>query len=282
MNISSNFINKNPLYSANRSGFSVAGTAKKSEKSSAHGSNRAVRTQLRKLSQTIDPNDISDAMDAYLGMQKTLMLRIREEQGKIDAYNELDGKINYYSDLLHQCGSSDRVYADDLKYDLAGSNTPFIARSDIEKYLEDAEARFDNLVNWKPVNKVMEMANSLHAENFKQAAAKFYDATEIDSELLDIAGDTSLINHNEGITKENFVETAEKKIESLKARSNGLSGLMKEYKKKSESGSDELLEEIKSMEKYILEISESIRQNFLLTGELGDAERTRSLLDTLA
>lgn len=275
-------ISKNSIYIANRSGFSVAGTAKKSGKSSSHGSNRAVRTQLRKLSQSIDPNDISDAADAYLGMQRSLMLRIREEQGKIAAYNELDGKINYYADLLHECGSSDRVYADDLKYDLTGSSTPFIARSDIEKYLEDAEKRFDSLVNWKPVNNVMEMGNSLHAENFKQAAAKFYDATEIDSELLDITDDNSLFSHHEGITKENFIETAEKKIESLKTRSNGLAELMKEYKKKSESGPDDLLEEIKSMEKYILKISESIRQNFLLTGELNDADRTLSLLDTLA
>lgn len=262
--------------------FSVAGTAKKSEKSAAPRSNRAVRTQLRKLSQTIDPHDISDATDAYLGMQRTIMLRIREEQGKLDAYNELDGRIGYYADLLHGCGSSDRVYTDDLKYELAGSNTPFIARSDVEGYLEQAEARLDHLINHKPINGPAEIGNRMHAQSFKQAAADFYDATGIDSELLDISGDTSMYSCHEGITKENFAETAEKKIESLKARSNGLAGLMKEYKKKSETGTEELFEEIKSIEEYLLKITEAIRQEFLLTGELSDADRTLSLLDTLA
>lgn len=276
MNISSNF---RPF--AMRTGFTVAGTEKRAEKSVPSRS-RAVQKQLRKLSRPIDPDDISDAMDAYLDMQRSLMHRVREEQGKIDAYNKLSGEVEYYADLLRGGGSGDQVYVDDLKYDLAGWDTPFLSRSDIEGYLEKAEAGLDSLVNWKPINNVAKIANSLHAENFKQAAAHFYDATGIVSDVLDITGDESLFSHWEGVTKENFVETAQKNIESLKARSTGLSNLMKEYKKQSESGADELIEEIRSMEKYIFEISEEIRQQFLLTGELSDAERTLSLLDTLA
>lgn len=280
MRITPNLANHNPLGS--RPGFSVAGTEKKSEKSAASRSHRAVRKQLRKLSQPIDPDDISDAMDAYLGLQRTLTLRIREEQGKLDAYNELTGKIEYYADLLHGGGSGDRVYADDPRYELAGSDTPFVSRSEIEKYLADAEARLNDLIDPKPGSRIAETGNSLHAQNFKKAAADFYDATGIDSELLDITDDISLYDSRGGVPKENFVETAEKKIESLKSRSNGLAGLMKEYKKNSESGADELLDEIKAMEKYLFEAAEAIRQEFLLTGELNDAERTLSLLDTLA
>lgn len=263
----------NSFYNAGRPMFSVVGTAKKSEKNNA-----AVRTQLRKLSRTADSDD---ATGAYLGMQKTLMLRIREEQGKIDAYSELDGRISYYTDLLRS-GSGDRVYADELKYDLAESDTPFIARSRIESYLERSKDALDRLVHWKPLNKTMEIMNRALAENFKQAAAAFYGATGIDSELLDITDDPSLLSHQEGVSQENFIKTAEKNIESLKARSNGLSELMREYKEMMEADPEDPFDEIKAMEKYLAAIAEATRQNFLLVGELNDANTARSLLDAMA
>ncbi len=287
MNISS-FTNNCPLgywqnrYNANQSEkFSIAGMVKKDENSPAAQSNYTVQAKLRKLSQADDQEKVNEAIKSYTVMQKTLMQRIKAEESKIESYNELDGKINYYSDLLRQCGSGDRVYADDLKYDLAGSNKSIIARSDIERYLEKAEASFDNLVNWEPLNDTMKLGNSLHARNFASSAAIFSEATGITSDWLDISDDISLFSHHEGITKENFIETAEKKIESLKERSNGLSELMREYKKM-QDGSDEPFDEIKAMEKYLAEITEMTRQNFLLVGELNDANTARSILDTMA
>lgn len=286
MNISSS-ANKSPLnywqnrYNANQSEkFSIAGMVKKNENSPAAQSNHTVQAQLRKLSQADDHEKVNEAIKAYTIMQKTLMQRIGGEESKIKSYNELDGKINYYTELLRQCGSSDRVYVDDPKYDIQGSNSRCVARSDIEKYLEKAETLFDNLINWEPDNEVMKIGNSLHAHNFASAAAIFSEATGITSDWLDISDDISLFSHHEGITKENFVETAEKKIESLKARSDGLSELMKEYKKKLEEKG--LIDEVDFKENYNFKVIETIRQEFLRTGKLNDAERTLSLLDTLA
>lgn len=301
MNIQPNFTNANLLNNwKNRDNvnpmgkFIVSGTGENDdqrlEKVKSRSSEQA-KLKIRELSKADDHEKVNAAVKAYTSMQASLMQRINTEQNKIKLFDKYNGEIDYYTDLLQQCGEDDGVFVEEM-------NHAFIGRAEIEKKLNAAQTNLDRLVTWKPFERPQDLlenpndrklasmytiymsTDDYEATRFAEAAAEFSAVTEISSDWLDISGDESMLIHQHGVTRENFIEAAQKNIEKLKARSDGLAELMKEYKKKLEEKG--LIDEVDFKENYNFKVIETIRQEFLRTGKINDAERTLSLLNVMA
>jgi hypothetical protein len=157
------------------------------------------------------------AVHAYAKMQSIITENIKAEKHGIEHLSQLQEERAYYQSLKENGG-----VIDEGKFFFSNLKDTVICKDTLESAINNNAQRINCLLgrNRNSANELQSRMFSSYAEMFSAATGKHSSALELDGNSL---------NNQTVRTEENFVSEARKNIESLTARSNGITELFNEY-----------------------------------------------------
>lgn len=186
---------------------------------------------IRNLDNLSEKEKQAVAVDSYYQMQHNLKLAVDSHKEKIDFFNELKGKKEYYNQLLADEGKIDELGG---KYVFLGHKAgETVNKDDIYAALDEVQRDINSLM--QPRTYGSESADKFFgnfgAKVFSAFAATFETVTGITDPSLNVDGDESMMDQLSGLTEENFVEKHTEAIEKIEKRSDSLEKVMEKYTK---------------------------------------------------